>query len=328
VPKIQAAIMGGQFDFTFINKIGSINDFGIGTFGNVVCQATFCFNRSNSFTLTATTSPVVLRILMSFGSSTPNDYQFVATRSVTPFDQATFTIASTSIDVGNEPHTIIVSTDVSFTSGGIRPGIYSVELKPTVAQGNADFWYSRGASDKAFYYALADSPITGQAVEDFVALGGAFSTRTVNSYCDTALPLDTSTIVQATITFFPNGMCKVAVFLFIPSSDSLNNFSLLSSNLQGKIPFSYVYGLQSIFSGLTASSTANLTSLSIAFPDIGSTTPLGAILPASLTVLSTSTIGTYLPESVRLNVLSFQRIFLWMGFILLIYRRVIPHKVL
>jgi len=124
------------------------------------------------------------------------------------------------------------------------------------------------------------------------------------------------------------GVCNVGVFLFVPSSNALGQFSQLASTSQTKIPFSYISGVSAIFAGLSASSTANLTAVTINFPDISSTSPLGSIIPSTIVGLSTTTIGTYLPNNVRLAFLALQSTFLWAGFIFMMYRRIIPHKVL
>lgn len=124
------------------------------------------------------------------------------------------------------------------------------------------------------------------------------------------------------------GACNVGVFLFVPSTGALANFASLASTTQTKIPFSYVYEVRDIFSGLSASTTSNLSTLTINFPSIGSSTPLGSLVPSTVVVLSTSTIGTYLSEPIRAFFLSLQRIALWAAFLFLIYRRIIPHHVM
>jgi len=148
------------------------------------------------------------------------------------------------------------------------------------------------------------------------------STSSVQLYCDN---LYTTSSIGGSIA---NGMCTVLAFLFIPDQETLNSFSTLQNTLAQKIPFSYGYDLQAIFQGLTASTSNNLSDIIIDFPQPASTSPLGSIIPLSITVLSTSTIGTYLPESVRQTFLGFQRVALWLSLAYLIYRRIIPHHVL
>lgn len=190
------------------------------------------------------------------------------------------------------------------------PGSYNVDSPYYVL-------YTNGTvSDYAVSYSL---PVTYTA--------SSLSTTTLATYCDTNMPVDNSDIIHATLTAIPNGFCKAITYLFVPSTDSLSQFSTLSSTTQNRIPFSYVYGIQSIFVGLSASSTSNLSSVIVSLPDIGSTTPLKTLYPLSITFLSTSTIGTYLNETFRQGMLNMQRLFLWAAFAYWLYRRIIPHHV-
>lgn len=122
------------------------------------------------------------------------------------------------------------------------------------------------------------------------------------------------------------GLCNAAVFLFIPSSNAIGQFYNLASTTTGKIPFSYVFDIRNVFAAMSASSTSNFFSVALAFPDITSSTPIGTIIPTTITFLSTSTISTYIPDSVRLTFLNFQRMFLWLAFGFMIYRRVVPPR--
>lgn len=151
------------------------------------------------------------------------------------------------------------------------------------------------------------------------------ATTSAESFCQTNFPYDDSSIIQATITYFPNGLCRIGAFLFIPSPYSVGQFSLLASTTQQKIPFSYVYGVQEIFDDLTASTSNNLSAVVLSFPNIATGTPFSGIVPSSIEVLSTSTISTYMSETVRQSLLNLQRIALWAGLAFMFYRRIIPH---
>jgi len=150
-----------------------------------------------------------------------------------------------------------------------------------------------------------------------------YATSSVSTLCMSNFATSSSWL-DVTGVAVTNGFCRLSVFLFVPDQGTLNLYSNLGPVLQSKIPFSYVYGIQQIFSGLTASSTANLSTVIFSLPSIGSTTPIGSLLPSTLTVLSTSTIGTYLPDSIRQGFLALQRLALWLGLLLLFYRRVVP----
>jgi len=86
-------------------------------------------------------------------------------------------------------------------------------------------------------------------------------------------------------------------FLFQPTETSLAQFQTLASTTQSKFPFSYIASVNSVWSGLVASSTSNSPSFVYNLHDlgIGSTTPLGNILP-NATVFSASTTMQYFPS--------------------------------
>lgn len=117
------------------------------------------------------------------------------------------------------------------------------------------------------------------------------------------------------------GICNVGVFLFVPSAASINQFSSLASTTATKIPFSYFYEIKNSIIGQSASSTTNLPTYTtdLAALGIGSTTALGNILPA-LTILSTSTVDTFLPSSVRTSLLFLARSAIWLGLGFTLYR--------
>jgi len=95
---------------------------------------------------------------------------------------------------------------------------------------------------------------------------------------------------------FSEGLCMASVFLFIPSNESIGQFSTLTETLRDKFPFSYINSITDTWSGLTASSTANSPAytFNLANTTIGSTTPMGVFLP-NITVFSSSTVQQYFP---------------------------------
>jgi len=95
---------------------------------------------------------------------------------------------------------------------------------------------------------------------------------------------------------FSEGLCMAGVFLFVPDSDTLGQFSELDDTLSAKFPFSYVGSVVTTWQGLTASSTLNSPTYSynLANLQLGSTTPMGNILP-NITAFSSTTVQTYFP---------------------------------
>lgn len=125
---------------------------------------------------------------------------------------------------------------------------------------------------------------------------GGVSTTTASTYCDANVPLDNSNIIQATITFLPNGLCKLGFFLVVPAPESVNQFTTLASTTQERFPFSYFTKIATAWDGLVASSTANSPTFSFNLHSlgIGSTTALGNILPDTQ-VFGASTTLEYFP---------------------------------
>jgi len=157
-----------------------------------------------------------------------------------------------------------------------------------------------------------------------VTLIGAGSTA---GFCNTAFSSSTGFLdsIGASIS---NAACQVFSFLFVPSIDSITQFQSLASTSQSKIPFSYFYGAYDIYSGLTASSSVNLPSWSMDFPAFGSSTPLGTIIPTHVDWFSTTTIDKYYPSTIRNIFLNLATAVIWIGLLMIMYRRIVPHKAL
>lgn len=98
---------------------------------------------------------------------------------------------------------------------------------------------------------------------------------------------------------FSEGICMASVFLFVPDSSSIGQFSNLISTLRQKFPFSYVVSVLDVLSGYTDNGVSSAPSYSINLHDtgIGSTTPVGNVLP-NFTGFSSSTVKQYFPPGV------------------------------
>jgi len=98
---------------------------------------------------------------------------------------------------------------------------------------------------------------------------------------------------------FSYGICTSFAFLFVPSPDVLDDWSDLASTTLSRFPFSWVVGTKTAITGMSASSTSNMAAYSLNLADlgIGSTSPIGNLMP-NIVALSTSTIMTYMPAGV------------------------------
>jgi len=172
--------------------------------------------------------------------------------------------------------------------------------------------------------AVGNSIPIAPGIPGFTNVG--ISTTSQQVYCDQNFSTTTG-LLDSLGHSISVGFCNVGVFLFVPDTTTLSQFQTLASTTRSKIPFSYYFDVQSILNSQSASTTENFFTVSLDLPDIGSTTPIGNFIPDHIEFLSTTTISQYLTESQRLTFLAWQRIILVLGFGFMLYRRIIPHKV-
>jgi len=92
-----------------------------------------------------------------------------------------------------------------------------------------------------------------------------------------------------------NGICIAAGFLFVPNSDSVQAFFGIPQSLGNTFPFSWLVQIKNILAGATASSSENFISI---HTSVGTSTSSFYIADAEL--ISTSSLATFFPDSVRL----------------------------
>lgn len=148
-----------------------------------------------------------------------------------------------------------------------------------------------------------------------------FASSTVATTCDNSFATS-SGFLDSVGSSISNGLCRVASFLFVPSPSSLRQFVSLASTSQQKIPFSYFYDIVNDFSSLSASSSVNVPTYTADLhgAGIGSTTPIGNILP-SLEILSTTTINRYLPSGAHDALFLLARAAIWFGVGMFFYNK-------
>jgi len=125
------------------------------------------------------------------------------------------------------------------------------------------------------------------------------------------------------------GLCDAGGFLFIPTAQSMQQYADLPRQAQNVIPFSYFYGLASLFqSSLTASSTQNFPtySFSLATIDFASSTSMGHIFPSSLEFLSSTTISKFLPVGMHDLLYNLMIFVIWVDVAFVLYHKVVPKK--
>lgn len=115
------------------------------------------------------------------------------------------------------------------------------------------------------------------------------------------------------------GVCNVAVFLFVPSSIAIANWQNLGSSTKSRIPFSYMYEAAAAYSTLTASSSNNFINVSLDMSSWASSSLV--TLPSQWVVLSTSTVSQYYPDPIRITFRALMATALYLGLALWLYRK-------
>lgn len=125
---------------------------------------------------------------------------------------------------------------------------------------------------------------------------------------------------------FSLALCNVGVFLFVPSTNSLQQWQGFASTTRGKIPFSYYYDFQGILNGSSASTTDNFQGLSIDLASVyASTTPLAAvIIPSHIDLLSTTTVSKYVSSGMHTTLMFLASSAIWVMVLMHLYRRIRP----
>lgn len=207
---------------------------------------------------------------------------------------------------------------------------FSSILGTSLSTGHTTFYggasYPDATTTNAFYFQVYSGSGATQFFTPSPNFAG-FATSTLARTCDSSFATTTGFLdtVGASIS---NGLCRVGSFLFVPSPDAITQFQNLASTTSSKIPFSYFYDVQAIYSGSSASTTQNFTSFSAGLSaiDFSSSTPMGSILPTNLTFLSSTTINHFMPVGMHDTLYNIMIFAIWFEVMYLIYHRVVPNK--
>lgn len=212
------------------------------------------------------------------------------------------TVCRFGVSIDNQTPVFYSSTSCAGIPGVINTLVYRLQT------GGAEKWAS---IDNII---VSSNPL-------FVAFStttAPFSSTNLDEYCG---EIATSTnFVDQIGSSFSNGLCRTFAYFFIPNTNSLTQFTSLQGTLSTKIPFSYFYDISSIVQTISATSTTSSDFYTIGFyaNDIinSSSTPLsgGNLLPNVFIGLSTTTIATYYPDSIRTTTRDLIAVLLWVTF--------------
>lgn len=232
-----------------------------------------------------------------------------------------------------------ITTSCSVIAGSSNPGdILLLRLPGNGAHTSAIFIQTAGGDTNATtsrpYFELTDSTgiFNGNApsttppngiVSPTVDFLGVTASST-SALCS-SLTASSTSILNTIGNDISYGICYPFVFLFIPNQNSVTQFFNFVPNLEQKLPFSYFFDIYNTYSAFNASSTENLPTFSMPFPNLTSSTPLGNIIPTQITFFSTTTISKYYPDNLREGFLTLGSFAIWVSLMVGLYRRIIPH---
>jgi len=308
------------------------------------------------FGLTGTTTSVVLSAAADFNTTPLSQHPFVARiYAFTDATRATF-VSYCQYEAANDTGTATFTQPftqlaVQSTSGSGSPCVFSPSLYYLLVltfnydstQLNDFTYYGAPSAFSSFQvastsgYITTSSPTAPDFVPMFSVIGNGFSlytptasstgsdTLATQAYCNTTFATS-SGFLDEVGSSISNGFCQVFTTLLVPSQNSLQQFSLIPNVVESKIPVSYFFDVLGIFNSLSASSSQNIPDYSINLQSIGigSTTALGDILPASTDLLSSSTIGKYLPSGVHDTLYALAEAAIWLAVAYALYEQV--HK--
>jgi len=160
---------------------------------------------------------------------------------------------------------------------------------------------------------------TSDSIAASSSLWGSLSlaSSTLEQSCGTESITDPASYISV-------GICQVFSFLFVPSPTTVSQYYQLPTIIQGRAPVSWFQTLVSTWGSVSASSSANMADVVIPFHDlgIGSTTAMGNILP-NITILSSTTITTYLSPNILGTLLFLESAAIWVLFAYFIYEDVV-----
>lgn len=137
--------------------------------------------------------------------------------------------------------------------------------------------------------------IVVSASPSFISLStttAPFSSTDLDSFCG---EIATSTsFVDSIGSSFGNGICRTFAYFFVPNTQSISQFGMLSTEVASKFPFSWAVDIRNLLGSYSTTSEDAFINVSISLGDAGDALGL-----SNVQVISTSTISTYMSDGVR-----------------------------
>lgn len=182
----------------------------------------------------------------------------------------------------------------SFTGGSAVGTVYvmGVDGMPAYQHGSGQLLYGGSGITAAYYQLIGEFDSSG------LSIGSATSSSMWSGQDATTTLTDLAQQCSQASNLFAEGLCIGFSFLFMPSSSVIGGYTNLIDDVQTRFPVSYVVGVSDAFDSLSASSTANMITVTLPFHsmNVGTSSPLGLynIVSADVDAFSTSTIQQYI----------------------------------
>jgi len=264
----------------------------------------------------------------NLASMSPGSISFVISTSsqrATPTNSSRVTFDSVVIPYDDSDHFLIATTSSAPANSYLFAGL-TYYVTPCWTAGSSQplvrVGFPNDGSGQLFYGYIADA--NGNTVPIVPGISGftdvGISPTAQQTYC--ANNFSTSTgLISSIGNDIALGLCNVLVFLVIPSNQAVSQWQSFSSTTATKIPFSYFYELKSLYQSQVATSAPSFVNWTIDFSN-APTTSSYQILPRQITVLSTSTVSTYLSDTQRNLLRNLLAYTIWLSFAYVVYRRV------
>lgn len=218
-------------------------------------------------------------------------------------------------------------SDTNTWGTGTTQQVYTAQLNTSYTI-DRDLWYYIQANTGApitvtgtFYYVGTDDPdyfrgtgqsliaggtglsaiyydVIGEYTAEGISVGAATSSSMFSDQTATSTLQDLADQCSQTSNAFAEAICISFSFLFMPGQTTINRWAALSDEYQTKFPFSWVYESADLFESLTyTASSSPVYTMSLHDLNIGSTSPMGNILP-NFTAFSSTTVMQYIPSNV------------------------------
>ena len=184
------------------------------------------------------------------------------------------------------PGTDISSEYTTITATDYGTGSTTLEIED-LADGTYDLLIS--FSNIGASLGLSPQPFPLAYVYTSFTISGSRLTATgTPSYHDATAPPDPSTTyLDCSLTQLDNCLKNAGLWLFVPSTDSIQNFTDLRESISTKFPFNYVSDFKDAFATIFTSDTTQSLEITVPFGEFGNITLLSHDLIADVPLATT-----------------------------------------